>query len=114
MRITVDIPEQVLDDLLSLTGDTKRSPAVAKAVETYVRREKLREFGRLIRQGEFEDAFPVGYDPDQPTQWVAEEQAPYGQKSAPSPARPAAQPSAQPSAPQPPAPPAGPDADGSR
>ncbi len=80
MRITVDIPEQVLDDLLLLTGDTKRSPAVAKAVETYVRREKLREFGRLIRQGEFEDAFPVGYDPDQPGQLVAEEQEPYGQK----------------------------------
>ncbi len=110
MRITVDIPEQVLDDLLLLTGDTKRSPAVAKAVEIYVRREKLREFGRLIRQGEFEDVFPVGYNPDQPAQWVAEDQAPYGQKSAPSPARPAA----QPSEPQPPAPPAGPDADGPR
>lgn len=80
MRITVDIPEQVLDDLLLLTGDTKRSPAVAKAVETYVRREKLREFGRLIRQGEFEDAFPVGYDPDQPARLAAEEQSPYGQK----------------------------------
>lgn len=85
MRITVDIPEQVLDDLLLLTGDTKRSPAVAKAVETYVRREKLREFGRLIRQGEFEDAFPVGYDPDHPELLVAEDQAPYGKKSSPSP-----------------------------
>lgn len=84
MRITVDIPKQILDDLLRLTGDTKRSPAVAKAVEIYVRREKLREFGRLIRQGEFEDAFPVGYDPDHPELMVAEDQAPYGQKPAPS------------------------------
>lgn len=101
MRITVDIPERILDDLLLLTGDTKRSPAVAKAVETYVRREKLREFGRLIRQGEFEDAFPVGYDPDQPSQWVAEDQAPYGR---PKPSTPPAQPP----------PPASPDADGPR
>lgn len=109
MRITVDIPEQVLDDLLLLTGDTKRSPAVAKAVETYVRREKLREFGRLIRQGEFEDAFPAGYDPDRPGQLVAEEQTPYGQKSAPSSAQPQPKPKRQP-----PASPAGPDPDGSR
>lgn len=85
MRITVDIPEQVLDDLLLLTGDTKRSPAVAKAVEIYVRREKLREFGRLIRQGEFEDAFPAGYDPDHPELLVAEDPVPYGKKTSSTP-----------------------------
>ena len=78
MRITVDIEESVLDDLVKLTGETKRSPAVARAVEDFVRRQKLREFGRLIREGAFSDAFPVGYDPDKPGQLVAEDQAPYG------------------------------------
>lgn len=78
MRITVDIEESVLDDLVKLTGETKRSPAVAKAVEDFVRRQKLREFGRLIRQGAFSDAFPEGYDPDVPGRLAAEDPASYG------------------------------------
>lgn len=91
MRITVDIDEPLLDDLLAITGDTKRSPAVARAVEDFVRRSKLREFARLIRQGSFEDAFPPGYDPDQPGLLVAEDQAPYGTPhAAPTPPPPAA------------------------
>lgn len=78
MRITVDIDESVLDDLVALTGETKRSPAVARAVGDYVRRLKLKEFGRLIRQGAFDDAFPEGYDPDKPGALAAEDQATYG------------------------------------
>jgi hypothetical protein len=77
MRITVDIEEGVLDDLVKLTGETKRSPAVAKAVEDFVRRQKLKEFGRLIRQGAFADAFPADYDPDKPGLLAAEDPAPY-------------------------------------
>lgn len=80
MRITVDIEETVLDDLIQLTGETKRSPAVAKAVEDFVRRQKLREFGRLIRQGAFSDAFPADYDPDKPGLLAAEDVASYGTK----------------------------------
>lgn len=90
MRITVDIDESVLDDLVALTGETKRSPAVARAVGDYVRRLKLKEFGRLIRQGAFDDAFPEGYDPDKPGLLVAEEQAPYGSKPPPPPLPPSA------------------------
>lgn len=78
MRITVDLSEPLLESLLEATGDTKRSPAVAKAVEAFVRRHRLREFGRLIRQGEFEDAFPEGYDPDRPGLLAAEKPAVYG------------------------------------
>lgn len=77
MRITVDIEESILDDLVALTGETKRSPAVARAVGDYVRRLKLREFGRLIRQGAFDDAFPEGYDPDKPGLIAAEDPATY-------------------------------------
>jgi hypothetical protein len=88
MRITVDIEESVLDDLVKLTGETKRSPAVAKAVEDFVRRQKLREFGRLIRQGAFADAFPEGYDPDVAGPLAAEDPAPYPAPTTPPPAAP--------------------------
>ena len=49
MRITIDITESVLDDVLKITGEKKKSPAVSKAVEEFVKRTKAREFGRLLR-----------------------------------------------------------------
>ena len=88
MRITVDIEESVLDDLVKLTGETKRSPAVAKAVEDFVRRQKLREFGRLIRQGAFADAFPEDYDPDVAGPLAAEDPATYPAPASPPPPAP--------------------------
>jgi metal-responsive CopG/Arc/MetJ family transcriptional regulator len=57
MRITVDIEESLLDDLVKVTGETKRSPAVAKAVEEFVKRKKARELGRMLREGYFD--YPV-------------------------------------------------------
>jgi Arc/MetJ family transcription regulator len=54
MRITVDIEDSVLSDLLKITGDKNKSPAVARAVAEFVRRMKAREFGRLIREGAFD------------------------------------------------------------
>lgn len=57
MRITVDIDEGVLDELVKITGETKKSPAVSKAVVEFVRRKKAREFGRMLREGAFD--FPV-------------------------------------------------------
>lgn len=54
VRITVDIDESVLEDLIRLTGQTKRSPAVALAVEEFVKRRKAREFGRGLREGVFD------------------------------------------------------------
>ena len=57
MRLTIDLEEAVLSDLLKLTGETKKSPAVSKAVTEFVKRKKAREFGRLIREGAFADAF---------------------------------------------------------
>lgn len=66
MRITVDIDENILSDLLEITGDKNKSPAVARAVTEYVRRKKAREFGRLIREGAFDYPSPAkdaqGYD----------------------------------------------------
>jgi Arc/MetJ family transcription regulator len=54
MRITVDIEDGVLEELVRLTGDTKKSPAVAKAVTDYVQRRKAREFGKMLREGAFD------------------------------------------------------------
>jgi hypothetical protein len=60
MRITVDIPEDILGDLAKLTGEAKMSPAVNKAVVEFVKREKAKEFGRLLREGAFD--FPMTND----------------------------------------------------
>jgi Arc/MetJ family transcription regulator len=60
MRITVDIDDATLDDLVKMTGETKKSPAVAKAVTEYVRRLKMKEFGRLLREGAFD--YPMTND----------------------------------------------------
>jgi Arc/MetJ family transcription regulator len=51
MRITVDIEEEVLNELVKLLGEKKKSPAVNKAVVEYVKRRKAQEFGRLLREG---------------------------------------------------------------
>lgn len=64
MRITVDIEDSVLEDLVAITGETKKSPAISKAVEEFVKRKKAREFGRLLREGAFAEAFEPDYDPN--------------------------------------------------
>ncbi|MDZ4286453.1 MAG: hypothetical protein U0984_00750 [Prosthecobacter sp.] len=46
-----------MDDLVIFTGEGKKSPAIAKAVTEFVKRQKAREFGRLMRQGAFD--YPV-------------------------------------------------------
>ena len=70
MRITVDIEEDVLTELLKITGDKNKSPAVARAVTEFVRRKQAREFGRMIREGIFDypvpQADPEGQDPANP------------------------------------------------
>ena len=56
MRITVDIDEGILDQLLALTGEKMMSPAVARAVEQFVKRAKAKEFGTRLREGHFDYA----------------------------------------------------------
>lgn len=50
----MDIPDEKLRELLSLTGEKKMSPAVAKAVLEYIKRVKASELGNLIKSGTFE------------------------------------------------------------
>jgi hypothetical protein len=54
MRITVDIEESILNDLVGMMGESKKSPAVARAVTEFVKRQKAKEFGKLLRQGAFD------------------------------------------------------------
>jgi len=64
MRITVDIEADVLDELMKITGDKNKSPAVAKAVTEFVRRKQAREFGRMIREGVFDYPAPAPNEVD--------------------------------------------------
>jgi len=54
MRISVDIDKDVLEDVMKLTGEKGKSPALAKAINEFVRRRKAAHFGRLIREGAFD------------------------------------------------------------
>lgn len=55
----MEIEDSVLGDLMKLTGDKNKSPAVARAVTEFVRHKKAREFGRLIREGAFDYPAPA-------------------------------------------------------
>lgn len=59
MRISVDIDEKTLEEVMALTGERNKSPALAKAVTEFVRRQRAREFGRLIREGAFDYPDPA-------------------------------------------------------
>jgi Arc/MetJ family transcription regulator len=54
MRMTVDLDEKTLDELLKVTGLKKNSPAVAFAVRDFLNRKKARDFGRMLREGKFD------------------------------------------------------------
>lgn len=54
MRTTVDISEDILSDVMALTGEKSKSAAISKAVTEFVRRKRAREFGRLMREGAFD------------------------------------------------------------
>ena len=56
----MDIEDSVLEDLVALTGESKKSPVIARAVEDFVKRRKAREFGVMLREGLFD--YPVTND----------------------------------------------------
>ena len=53
MRMTVDLDEKTLDELLKVTGHKKNSPAVAFVVRDFLNRKKAKDFGRMLREGKF-------------------------------------------------------------
>jgi Arc/MetJ family transcription regulator len=54
MRMTVEIDEETLGELLKVTGHSKNSPAVAFAVRDFINRKKAKNFGRMLREGKFD------------------------------------------------------------
>jgi Arc/MetJ family transcription regulator len=68
MRITVDIDEAVLAEVMALTGETQKSPALSKAILEFTYRRRAKEFGRLIREGAFDYPDPTedASDPGNP------------------------------------------------
>ncbi len=61
MRITIEIDEATLEQVQKITGANKKSPAVSKAVEEFVRRRMAKEFGALLMEG----AFDYPHTPDE-------------------------------------------------
>lgn len=71
MRVSVDIDEETLKEVMALTGETQKSPALAKAIMEFTYRRRAKEFGRLIREGAFDYPDPstegsAGDDPGNP------------------------------------------------
>jgi hypothetical protein len=54
MRVTVEIDEPTLREVLRITGERKKSRALSKAVTEFIYRKKAAEFGRLIRENAFD------------------------------------------------------------
>jgi Arc/MetJ family transcription regulator len=54
MRITIDIDESTLGIVQEMTGENKKSPAVSKAVEEFVRRRMAKELGNLVMENAFD------------------------------------------------------------
>ena len=53
MRISVDISDELLKEVMHMTGETSKSASLAKAVNEFVRRRRAKEFGLLLREGAF-------------------------------------------------------------
>ena len=61
MKITIDIDDETLDQAMKLTGESKKGPAINKAVTAYVRRQMARNFATMVMEGGFED-YPLTND----------------------------------------------------
>ncbi len=54
MRITIDIDEKALSIIQEMTGESKKSPAVSKAVHEFIRRRMAHEFGNMLMEGKLD------------------------------------------------------------
>lgn len=54
MKITVELDDATLAELMAVTNERKKGPAVAQAVAEFLKRRKAREFGRLLMEGAFD------------------------------------------------------------
>jgi Arc/MetJ family transcription regulator len=61
VRITIEVDEEVLEQAMALTGETKKGPAITKAASEFVRREMVRKFANMVMEGQFAD-YPLTND----------------------------------------------------
>ncbi len=61
MRLTIDIDEEILQNAMKLTGETKKGPAITKAATEYIKREMVKKFANMVMEGRFED-YPMTND----------------------------------------------------
>lgn len=61
MRLTIDIDEEILQNAMHLTGETKKGPAITKAATEYIKREMVKKFANMVMEGRFED-YPMTND----------------------------------------------------
>ncbi len=67
MRISVDIDEATLAEVMALTGESQKSRALARAIMEFTYRRRAKEFGRLIRESAFNYPDPAdSADPANP------------------------------------------------
>lgn len=57
MRITLEISPTTLKKIMAVTKEDKKSPAVAKALDDYLRIQNLKDFSKMIQNNEFD--FPL-------------------------------------------------------
>jgi len=55
MRTTIEIPEELLTELVKLSGTTKKTEAMLLAIEDFVRRKKIETFLSLPTNIKIED-----------------------------------------------------------
>jgi hypothetical protein len=54
MRISVEVSEYILKEVMAMTGEKSKGASLARAVMEFVKRRKAREFGKLMREGAFD------------------------------------------------------------
>ncbi len=53
MKITVDIPDKDMKDIMRFTGEKKKGPAIAKLVATSLMLQRRREMSSEVRSGKW-------------------------------------------------------------
>ena len=69
MRITVDVDDRKLRDILKVTGIKKKSPAINHVLDEYLRESKLRMTLKKVRDGAVDysltnEELELGWDDD--------------------------------------------------
>jgi metal-responsive CopG/Arc/MetJ family transcriptional regulator len=57
MRVSVELNETLIKEIMELTGETKKSTAIAKAVELFVNRKKAVAIIRSLREHPLDYAY---------------------------------------------------------